>query len=131
MEGNLYLHITISKHIIIENSLGVAIYGHTYNIMHTILVGKLYHTILDEGPFYGPFLVQDTCMPPSPLIHIVVYTYIGLFQQHTCIHCFRDVPQSASGTCQTHWLAYLLEEHVMLCCIELYLRSINVIDCPC
>ncbi len=40
MEGNQYLHITISKHIIIENSLGVAIYAYTYNIMHTILVGK-------------------------------------------------------------------------------------------
>ncbi len=37
MEGNQYLHI---KHIIIENSLGVAIDGHTYNIMYTILVGK-------------------------------------------------------------------------------------------
>ncbi len=47
--GNQYLHITISKCIIIENSLGVAIYGHTYNIMYIILVGKIYHTILDEG----------------------------------------------------------------------------------
>ncbi len=57
MEGNQYLHIIISKHIIIENSVGVAIYGYTYNIMYTILVGNIYHTILDEGPFYKPFLV--------------------------------------------------------------------------
>ncbi len=75
MEGNQYLHITISKHIIIENSLGIAIYGHTYNIMHTILVGKIYYTLLDEGPFYGPFLVQDTCMPPTP----PPYTYCCIF----------------------------------------------------
>ncbi len=100
MDGTQFIHITISKHIIIENSLGVAIYGHTYNIIGEI--GKIYHTIPDEGPFYRPFLVQDTCMPPSPLIHIVVYyiTYIGLVQPGT--HCFRDVQQSASGTCQTH-----------------------------
>ncbi len=130
MEGNQYFHITISKCIIIENSLGVAIYGHTYNIMHTILVGKIYHTILDEGPFYVSFLVWDTCLPPSPLIHIVVFTYIGLVQHHTHTHCFRDMQQSVSGTCQTHWPAYLLEEHAMLHCIELYIRSINVIDCP-
>ncbi len=51
MEGNQYLHNTISKCIIIENSLGLAICGHTYNIMHTILVGKIYHTKLDEGSF--------------------------------------------------------------------------------
>ncbi len=43
MEGNQYLHITISKRIIIENSLRVAIYGYTYNIMYTILVGQIYH----------------------------------------------------------------------------------------
>ncbi len=42
MEGNQYLHIPISKHIIIENSLSVAIYGRTYNIMYTILVGEIY-----------------------------------------------------------------------------------------
>ncbi len=96
MEGNQYLHITISKRIIIENSLGVAIYGYIYNIMYTILVGKIYHTVLDECSLYGPFLVQKTCMPPSPLIHIVVYTYIGLVQHYTCIHCFRDMQQSAS-----------------------------------
>ncbi len=53
MEGNQYLHITISKCIVIENSLGVATYSDTYNIMYTILVGRFYHTILDEGPFYG------------------------------------------------------------------------------
>ncbi len=98
MESNQYLHITISKCIIIENSLGVTIYGYTYNIMYTILVGKIYHTILDECPFYGPFLDQDTCMPSSPLIHIVVYTYIGLVQHHTCIYCCRDMQQSASDT---------------------------------
>ncbi len=131
MEGNQYLHITISKHIIIENSLGVAIYGHAYNIMHTILVGQIYHTILSESPLHGPFLVQNTCMPPSPLINSIVFTYICLVQLHTHTHCFRDMQQSPSGTCQTHWLAYLLEEHAMFCCIDLYLRSINVIDHPC
>ncbi len=73
MEGNQYLHITISKRIIIENSLGVAIYGHTYNIMQTILVGKIYHTILDEGPFYRPFLVQDNYMPSS---HSYILLYL-------------------------------------------------------
>ncbi len=83
MEGNQYLHITISKCIIIEKSVCVAIYGRTYNIMYTILVGKIYHIILDEGPFYKLFLDQDTCMPPCPLIHIVVFTYIGLVQSHT------------------------------------------------
>ncbi len=113
MEANQYLHITISKRIIIENRLGVAIYGHTYNIMHTILVVNIYHTILDEGPLYVPFLVQDSCKRPTPVIHI------GLVQHHTCIHCFRDIQQSGSGTCQTHWLAYLFEEDSMLCCIEL------------
>ncbi len=91
MEGNQYLHITILKCIIIENSLGVAIYGYTYNIMYTILVGKIYHTILDECPFYGPFLVQDTCMLPSTS-YILLYIYIHrsssaphmhtLFQEH-------------------------------------------------
>ncbi len=64
--GNQYRHITIYKCIIIDNSLGVTIYGHKYNVMHTILVGKIYHTILDECRFYRPFLVQETCMPPSP-----------------------------------------------------------------
>ncbi len=32
MEGNQYLHITISKQCIIKNSLGVAVYGHTYQL---------------------------------------------------------------------------------------------------
>ncbi len=73
MEGNQYLHITISRCIIIENSLGVAIYDDTYNIMYTISVGKFYHTIQDEGPLYGPFLVQHTCMPPSLLL-LYLYT---------------------------------------------------------
>ncbi len=91
MEGSQYLHITISKHTIIENSSRVAIYGQTYNIMHTILVGKIHHTTLDESPFYGPFLVQDTTCYLPHLIHIVVYTYICLVQHHTCIHCFRDM----------------------------------------
>ncbi len=74
MEGNQYLHITISKHIIIENGLSIAIYGYTYNIMYTILVGKIYHTILDECPFHAPFLVRDTCMPPSPS-YILLYIH--------------------------------------------------------
>ncbi len=72
------------------------------------------YSILDEARFYRPFLVQNTCM------HIIVFTYIGLVQHHTHIQCFRDMQQSVSGTCQTHWLTYLLEEHAMLCCIELY-----------
>ncbi len=77
--------------MIIENSLGVAIYGYTYNIMYTILVGKIYHTILDECTFYGPFLVQDTCMPPpSPDTYCCIYIHRSssaphmhtLFQDH-------------------------------------------------
>ncbi len=64
----------------------------------------------------------------SPLIHIVVFTYIGLVQPHSEINFLRDMQQSASCTCLTHCLAYLLEEHAILCCTELYLRSINVID---
>ncbi len=91
MEGNQRLHITMLKHNIIENSLGVAIYDNTYNIMHTILVGELYHTILDKGPFYRPFLVQDTCMPPSPFIHIVVFIYIRLVQPHTVSRTYNNV----------------------------------------
>ncbi len=107
MEGNQYLHTTISKCIIIENSLGVAIYDHTYNIMQSLLVGKIYHTILDDGPFYRSFLVQDSCMPPS-LSYILLYlhTYVWF---STPSACFRDMQQSTSGTCQTLWMAYLLK----------------------
>ncbi len=127
MEGNQSLHITISKHIIIENSLGVAIYDYIYNIMYTVLVGKIYHTILDEGPFYRPFLVQDTCMPSSS-------SYLLLYI-HTYVSFSTTYAYTVSGKCnkvlQIHWLPYLLEEHAMCCCIELYLRSINVFDCPC
>ncbi len=115
MEGNQYLHITISKHNIIENSLGVAIYGHTYNIMHIILVGNIYHTILDEGPFYMPFLVQDTCMPPSPS-YILLYLHTYVWFSSTPAH-------TVSGTCnrvlQAHvrhigWHICLKKCHLML-----------------
>ncbi len=35
----------------------------------------------------------------TPACHLPpVYTYIGLVQHHTCIHCFRDMQQSASDT---------------------------------
>ncbi len=77
MEGNQYLHITISKRIIIENSLGVVIYIFTYNIMYTILVGIIYHTIPDEDPFYRPFRTPACHFPPLHIV-VLVFTYIGL-----------------------------------------------------
>ncbi len=57
--------------------------------------------ILDEGPFYGPFLVQLMCMRPPLVIHISVYTYIGLGYPHTHTHCFSNMQHSTSGMCQT------------------------------
>ncbi len=72
-------------------------------------------------------------MPPLPhrLLHVAVFQHIALVQTHTHMHCFRDM-QSASGMCQmpwyrVAWLAYPLEEHAKLCCIERSIRSIYML----
>ncbi len=71
--------------------------------IHGVKTTSLTYTILDEDPFYGPFLVQDPHMPPPPPPHV---RHLGTAINYT----------------------YLLEEHTMLGCIELSLRSINVIE---
>ncbi len=77
MEGNQYIHITISKCIIIENTLGIAIYGHTYNIMQTILVGNIYHIILEsiKGHSTGHFWFKTlACHLPPTYILLYLHT---------------------------------------------------------
>ncbi len=66
----------------------------------------------------------------SPSSHtyssIYIYRSCSASHSHTLLQAHADISMP-----HYTWMAYLLDEHAKLDCIELLLRSINVIEHPC
>ncbi len=89
---------------------------HTFN--DTLLVAQLHPCMPSPIITRGCIYIHSTGSAP----------YLqALLQEHA--FCFRHLPDTS--TLHYKWLAYLLEEHAMLACIEHSVRRIYAIEHPC